>query len=219
MNNFFVGLDLGQAQDYTALVVLERVKERGRRHYHLRHIERFPLGTSYPAIVERVKAMLRAEPIAGKTVLIVDKTGVGAPVVDMFKAAGLTPMAVTITGGNSVTKDNDGGYQVPKRDLVSVLQVLLQSERLKIAAALALAKTLQTELLNFKVKINAATAHDSYGAWREGEHDDLVIGVALACWYAEKQPLPLPPPLAEALRSASLWEPGSCEPWRGWRAP
>ena len=38
------------------------------------------------------------------------------------------------------------------------------------------------ELLNFRVKINISTAHDSYEAWREGDHDDLVLSVALSCW-------------------------------------
>jgi hypothetical protein len=206
LSNFFVGLDLGQAQDYTALMVLEQVQQDSQRHYHLRHIERFPLGTSYPAIVERVRAMLQAEPLAGDVTLLVDKTGVGAPVVDMFKTAGLSPVAITITGGDSVAQDSDG-YRVPKRDLVSALQVLLQGGRLKIAASLPLARVLQQELLSFKVKINVATAHDSYGAWREGEHDDLVIGVALACWYAERQPLPVDEQVRQMFHRASFWEP------------
>ncbi|MDD1753960.1 MAG: hypothetical protein LUQ38_12840 [Methanotrichaceae archaeon] len=47
---------------------------------------------------------------------------------------------------------------------------------------------MQGELLNFKVKIDPQTAHDSYSAWRESEHDDLVLSVALACWYAETRP-------------------------------
>ena len=35
------------------------------------------------------------------------------------------------------------------------------------------------------MKIDPITAHDSYGAWREGQHDDLVLAVALAVWFAE----------------------------------
>jgi hypothetical protein len=51
---------------------------------------------------------------------------------------------------------------------------------------MALADTLRKELLNFKVKINISTAHDSYEAWREGDHDDLVLAVAMACWCRER---------------------------------
>ena len=61
------------------------------------------------------------------------------------------------------------------------------SGRLRIAAALPEADTLVRELLAFQVKITAA-AHDTYGAWREGTHDDLVLAVALACWHAESRP-------------------------------
>ncbi len=77
-------------------------------------------------------------------------------------------------------------YRVPKRDLIGVTQVLLQSGRLKIAAALPEAAQLTKELLNFKVKIDPQTAHDSYSAWREGIHDDLVLALSLACWMGER---------------------------------
>ena len=193
MYSFFLGLDLAQAQDYTALVVVERKEFRYKAkpdEYHIRHLERPKLGTPYPAIVERVQNLLKSDQLWGRTALVVDKTGVGAPVVDMFRKAGLRPVAITITGGNSVSKDGDG-YHVPRRDLVSTLQVLFQAGRLKVAAELPEARLLVEELLNFKVKINVKTAHDSYEAWREGIHDDLVLAVALACWYGERrQPIP-----------------------------
>lgn len=37
--------------------------------------------------------------------------------------------------------------------------------------------------LSFQVKITDA-GNDTYGAWRDGTHDDLVLAVALACWAA-----------------------------------
>jgi hypothetical protein len=40
------------------------------------------------------------------------------------------------------------------------------------------------ELLNFRVKISLS-GHDTYEAWREQEHDDLVLAVGLAAWLAE----------------------------------
>jgi len=100
------------------------------------------------------------------------------------------PCGGTATGlrGLLFTKNDSSGddYRVPKRDLVSTLQVLFQAGRLKVAGDLPEARTLTEELLNFKVTINAKTAHDSYESWREGIHDDLVLAVALACWHAEK---------------------------------
>jgi hypothetical protein len=78
---------------------------------------------------------------------------------------------------------------VPKRDLVSTIQVLLQTKRLKIPTLLPEAHILLEEMTNFQVKISLA-GHDSYGAWRGGTHDDLLLAVALACWAAEKKALP-----------------------------
>jgi hypothetical protein len=188
MYSFYIGLDLGQAQDYTALTIIERKHfnySQPREQYHVRHLERPKLGTPYPAIVEKVQDLVQSNKLLNQAALVVDATGVGAPVVDLFRKIGLVPIAITITGGNAVTRER-GGYRVPKRDLVTTLQVLFQSGRLKVAAELPEARLLVEELLNFRVKINVRTAHDSYEAWREGIHDDLVLAVALACWYAEK---------------------------------
>ena len=174
----------------------EKVTQDRRVEYHLRHLERPELGTPYPAIVERVCTLLHAAPLRAVTTLIVDATGVGRPVVDLLREADLDAriIPITITGGDSVTYEPRGReYRVPKRDLVGVLQVLVQQEprRLKIAEGLPLGATLAAEMLNFKAKISAR-GHDSYeagpagGDWREGAHDDLVLAATLPCWYAEK---------------------------------
>ena len=163
--------------------------------YRVRHLERPPLGTPYTDVVARVVELV--ETLGGNPVLAVDATGVGRPVIDMlWKTLGeelegtniyVDRCAVTITGGDSVTRNPDGGgFRVPKRDLISATLVLLQNGHLKIADALPLKDVLVKELLNFRVKINISTAHDSYEAWREGDHDDLVLSVAMACWAGER---------------------------------
>jgi hypothetical protein len=199
MSDYYVGVDLGQAADYTAISILERA-DAG---YHLVHLERPARGTPYPVIVARVATLLQTEPLAGpapsappgpgrdwgtgrgNATLVVDATGVGAAVTDLLEHAGLKPIAVTITGGDVVSRDGRR-YRVPKRDLVSTLQVLLQSGRLRVASDLALAETLVSELVNFRYTLSPL-GHDSYGAWRENQHDDLVLAVALATWYAERR--------------------------------
>ena len=224
--SYYIGLDLGQSQDYTAISIVEEpvwvgpvserrlvvprggwispeeldpyfyrkacedVEERGRPPnppLYVRHLERLPLGTPYPAVVERVKELARTPPLSQfPTCLVADRTGVGAGVIDMFVHAGITPVSVAIHGGAEVGQDlYRHDYRVPKRDLVSAVQVLLQNERLKIAASLPESATLKSELLHFRVKIDPRTAHDSYSHWREGDHDDLVLATALACWFRE----------------------------------
>ena len=70
---------------------------------------------------------------------------------------------------------------MPTRDLVTGLQVRLEKEELRIPEVLDVARTLVTELMNMKVRISDS-GHDAYGAFRSGEHDDLVLALGLACW-------------------------------------
>jgi hypothetical protein len=230
---YYLGLDLGQAHDYSALAIIEEPLyvakawanevlyredyERGlspgwispaalnpyqagralRLSYQfgrpaepplaVRHLERFELGTKYTDVVQRVAALVRSDPLRGMpAILLVDKTGVGAPVLDSFTHAGIGAVAITLHGGSAVTRDPQrAGFRVPKRDLVTVTQVLLQNGSLKVAAALPEAETLKRELLNFRVKIDPKTAHDSYEHWREGDHDDLVLSVSMGAWFRQ----------------------------------
>ena len=192
---YTIGLDLGQASDPTALAVLEcePTPDDQPRAYAVRHLHRFPLGTPYTAIVPTVAELAGTHPLRGSPV-VVDQTGVGRAVVDMLKRAGIPGwiVPVTITAGHSITVAEDGSRHVPKKELVTCLQLLLQGRRLKVARDLPDAGVLVRELENFRVKITPA-ANEVFGAWREGQHDDLVLAVALACWWAERGPRPLRP--------------------------
>jgi hypothetical protein len=201
--SFYVGLDLGQSNDYTALAVIEKVKtgEAGDDpNLHLRHLERYPLRMPYPDMVERVAKLVGdpqlrtthldrhlARRIVVEPELLVDATGVGRPVVDLFKQRGLRYKAITITGGYKVT-GVAGGYGVPKRDLIGALEAPFHSGRLKVAAGLELWGTLRGELQTFRRKVSLTTGMDTYEHWRESDHDDLVLAAALACWGAERKP-------------------------------
>ncbi len=187
MSQFVSGLDLGQTSDPTALAVLERRLVEKAQHYNVVHLERFQLGTSYPAIVDRVAGMFDAPPLKG-SILAVDQTGVGRAVVDLFRVRrgrGYTLRPITITGGHKASREENGDFHVPKKDLAGVLQVVLQSSRIKIARSLPHADLLVKELANFRVKITAA-ANEIFEAWREGDNDDLVLALGMAAWMAER---------------------------------
>lgn len=213
--SYVAGLDLGQAQDYSALAIVEHGPAGAGQTLDVRHLQRWPLGTRYPAIVDDVAELLATPDLRGRVRLAIDATGVGAAVVDLFRGprapaqfslyntvtgqATMPPRpvpprpivapiyAITITGGTAVAR-NGRDAAVPKRDLVGAVVAPLQSGRLKIAPALAEAVTLTRELRDFKAKISLATGHDSYGVgeeWRIGQHDDLVLAVAMAVWVAQ----------------------------------
>lgn len=208
MVRFFVGVDLGQSRDYTAVSVLERLEAGELCAYHVRHLERVR-GVPYPQIVATVARMMSSPSLNDNAKLVIDQTGCGRPVFDMFTEGGLDPVGVNIHGGDSTTHDGRN-WRVPKRDLVGILQVLLQSSRLKVASKLELGPILQQELLNFRVKIDPVTAHDSYSAWREADHDDLVLSVALAAWWAEQHPEP-PILCVEGIARHNPWHSGSSD--------
>ena len=179
---FYVGLDLGQRHDPTAIAVVEKITSIIR----VRHLERVPLGTPYPVVVERVRTIIRHGELARHCALVVDGTGVGAPVVDMLRAArlGCDLAAVTITGGER-QRQNGGVWSVPKRDLLAVVQVLLERGELKLAKGLRELGPLLRELTDVRSTAGVG-GRVRQGADGCGEHDDLVIALALACWRAKR---------------------------------
>jgi hypothetical protein len=74
---------------------------------------------------------------------------------------------VTITVGQAETKLPDGSFPLPKQDLVTALQLVLQTRRLRVAPSLPDADILIREMQNFRVTITLA-ANETFGAWREG---------------------------------------------------
>jgi hypothetical protein len=186
---FILGLDLGQAEDFSALCAVQQLYRGGAWLYHIRHLHRWPLGTSYVRVADDVVALLRQPPLQG-AVLLVDATGAGRPVVDMLRQrqppCQLVPAVITGGAQSSV----DGGFwHVAKRELVSTMQVLVGSARYQVAQALPLARVLESEFGNFRARVVAATGHEVLEApWREGMHDDMLLAVALACWYGERRP-------------------------------
>lgn len=188
---FFTGLDLGQAADFSALVVVERhtipnlARPTGTQYaFDVRHLHRWPLKTPYPQVVSDTKALFSKPPLQRST-LAVDETGVGRPVVDMFRAAriecNLRPFSITC--GSAVT-----GRTVAKKHLVGAIQSPLCSGRLRFAANLPLTPVLTKELETFQVTVDESTRNESFAAWRNADHDDLVLALALALHVAGQPP-------------------------------
>jgi len=207
--SWHVGLDIGQSQDHTALTAVESAEIEGggtervelwgdlytdvpqdaMQAYALRHVQRFELGTPYPKVAEAVAQLMSTDPLQGDATLVVDATGVGRPVVEMLEEKDLTPQSIWITGGDSVSRDGRE-YRVPKRELASTIQALLQSGRLKFAEDLPLRDVLTEELRKFRAKINIDTGEASFEHWRERDTDDVVLALACALWHAENRSEP-----------------------------
>jgi hypothetical protein len=186
-DHFVIGVDPGQQVDPTAIAVVQ--VGRGQRPlFRCGHLQRLPLGTSYPEMVWRVKELSDRPIFRGRSEIVVDETGVGRAVCDLFEDQGFYPQRVTITAGyGAEVKDSARHYSVPKLQLVSRLQSLLHDRRLRIQKGLPDVPALVSEFSDFQQKVT-----DS-GRWRfgarAGAHDDLVLALALACWAGAKSGL------------------------------
>src|SRR5262245_34284298 len=196
MSDCIAGLDLGQAADYSALVVLERAilatsafgsvrRAVPVARYACRALRRWPLGTSYPDIVAEVVDWASA-PRAQRATLVVDATGVGRAVVDLLRRQGLSARLapVTVTAGRRV-RLRGGFLSVPKGHLIGALRQVLGQRRLQFSAGLPEAQALLLELQNHRVRVSA-TLRETFGAAGR-THDDLLSALMLAVWWGERQ--------------------------------
>src|SRR5215217_6568425 len=184
MGSVIVGVDIGQRRDPTAIAVVELEYRGSETHHIARHLERLPLGSPYPAVAERVAAVVQGvhSAMSGKApTLYLDATGLGTPIVDILRAAGVGGLArlkaVYFTNGDR-RKVERGEVKLGKAWLVSRMQALLQSGLLHLPRT-AEAEVLGKELLDYEIKVTE-DANDRYGAFRVGAHDDLVTALGLA---------------------------------------
>jgi hypothetical protein len=179
-----IGIDVGQRRDPTAVCVVERLPPTGPQaadSYAVRWIERVPLGATYPTIVNRVALLSnQTQGLARSTPhLYVDATGVGAPFVDLLRAAlpafPLTP--VFFVAGDHRTLTDRGELRLGKAWMVSRLQSLLQQGTLHLGHTSS-AVELVDELLHYELR--AGPESDRYGTFASHRHDDLVTALGLA---------------------------------------
>ena len=163
----------------------------------LRAAVRYPLGLPYLTLVSRVSsavASAASRPAVGLSrpfareprwpvqtghparphrTLVVDATGVGAPVVELLRRAPLeaTLMPVTITSGAHTAPDPHGGWLIPRRDLLTRLRITFESGLLRIPRSLPLARDILNELVHLSDTPSS-------------RHDDLAFALALATWPA-----------------------------------
>lgn len=180
--NIILGLDLGQQSDYTVLTAIhDNRKENGT--YDLIYIKKYKLKTSYVTVVKDIYTLISNSPILIGSPIVIDATGVGRPVVDMFLDVGTNLISATITSGMVSNWKTVSEVTIPKKEIASVLQVVLQNRRLKIPSDLEGLPDLQREFLNFKVSISNRGG-SSFNA-SSGYHDDIVMSLGLAIWFCE----------------------------------
>lgn len=198
----FLCVDLGKLQDYTAISIINelerfevphdrgnpfipslRARTTGQTRVEVPYLHRLPIGTDY---VEQVRIIRQLYAELGRRckptpTLVIDATGVGQPVADMFRGEGVNPIEIWFSGGNKPTA-RAYGYNVPKADIVSALQRTIGRGDLQIAAGIPEAVTLIEEATRMEAIQSTTTGHIRY-THRDGEHDDLVLSVGIGLWF------------------------------------
>ena len=185
-----MGIDIGQRRETSAICIAETQSRatggRSAVHHRVRHLERLPIGTSFPDIARRAGQISSAiECRAGDGPRIyVDATGLGQPVVDLLEEAMpgvrfVTP--VFFTHGDRRIETGMGWrseVQLGKAHLVCRLQTLLQTARLHLPRTPE-AEILAHELIEYEIHVES-DANERYGAFPVGTQDDLVTALGLA---------------------------------------
>jgi hypothetical protein len=191
IGTLYSGLDLGKAKDFCALAVTLREpnpvpKPKRPFRYKVVHLQTWELGTSYVDIATDVAKLFARAPLTGSN-LVPDVTGVGTAVYDLLRSRSLRARMVPVytTSGKLANKSDETGYwNVPKVELVTTLQTLMQDDLVLIHPRLALAERVKREFQEFRVQITTSR-NQTFGA-ENSQHDDLVFAIMLACWLGQR---------------------------------
>ncbi len=196
-SHVIVGVSIGTGIEPTALAIVEQIIDSGgnwlakTRALELRHLERLPAQTSYPDTVERVATLLSSAEIdegetCGDAGVVLDVSGAGRAILELFKRANIRFVTVGIVGADVREEEVEfNDWRLPKVELVGVLRVAYETKRLRMAKSLELVPDLLNELRSFKMRPPRIDPNDPE-SWRENEFDDLIFAVGLATWRASR---------------------------------
>jgi len=222
--DYLIGMDLGLSADYTAMIVLQRsTVDEKRPTYEALKIQMIRRIT-VPVLVTRILNFVSKPPLAYHTTLIVERNQVGPgvihPIYDAFKNADSPARLISgmVTAGDTVNRD---GYlvNVPKRDLVAAVSVVLETERIKIPRMLARSSDLEKQLRRFTMTKEAG-GRTKFGADLSSVHDDLVMAAGWALWWGENNKKPYVPVLTaeQQIQAAVTSEDPNYAAQQYWRA-
>lgn len=148
---YYAGVDLARSMDYTVVVIMDRTKSvvAFERMQHL----------SWALQRQRIAELVKRY----KAIAMVDKTGVGDPIVEDLMSMGLNVHPYRFDADN-------------KRKLIENLVMAFERQSLRYPASL---KVMIDELESFQASENVSKTRTQYTA-PKGLHDDCVIALALA---------------------------------------
>jgi hypothetical protein len=195
---WLASVSIGPANHYATLALL--CKQEGQyagkrvRTYDCTYLKRYELNTPYESIAADVRELFTDWRL-NKATLVLERTAVGLPVLDLFRKvpARIVPLQLT---GSAVKAEPDGrgGWIVPKVELTSLMQVLLagrrpedpQSALFAVSDSMGEAATLlHAEWQSFTSRVQMTVSKDTSLVWRETANEDLCLAIACGCWVGE----------------------------------
>lgn len=189
---YFVGADLGQANDFSSAVVVKdqqlpiadgsRVK-LGPRERTVVFADKFR-GVSYVDVVDYLIRLRNAPPFSGKSELVIDGTSIGRVVSDMLHEQSVDHTAVQMTGGQEWRRS--GRYvNASKTLMIENLAVLFASGDLKFARDLAMRKEIEEDLATFTTQTTAAGNQIITQSRNASGHGDTGIALIVAAFASQ----------------------------------
>ena len=195
---FLIGLSVGQGSQPTGVAVLEKSKVPGQagsapvKTYACRYLRRWPPHTTYPMLHSALAVMLDGPPLAHSDLIVEAGTSLSAVIAFLRKHRLRARMRPTEVKVSTPQGFSDHTWKVTKGSLIETARQVLQEERLvfddqmppEVRATTPPVQTIYQAMLNYP--FNKTPAANEAFASRDGEYDDLVLAVALACWYGER---------------------------------
>ena len=182
-----ISLDPAQLRDWSAVCVVDMQyrPEEKRFGYDLIGMNR-KQGLRYDLIVDWVVGVLRRpefNPSGRPPEFILDATGVGVAVRDMFAAKGVRLKAVTITVGEAYSRTGSL-ISIGKPRLIGSFLGAFDAGKVRVNPNMPIWPALEREMLSFRAEMSAQ-GRAKFEA-EQGEHDDMIFSLALAVWYGEE---------------------------------
>jgi len=189
---YFIGADLGQANDFSSVVVIKDQQlpvsdgayvTLGSRERTIVYADKFR-GVSYVVVVDHLIKLRNAPPFGGKSELVIDGTSLGRVVSDMLWDQSVPHSAVQMTGGADWTRK--GRYvNASKTLMIENLAVLFAADELKFAHDLPLRSEIEEDLATFTTQTTAAGNQIITQARNASGHGDLGIGLIVAAFASQ----------------------------------
>ena len=190
--NYWVAADLGQANDFSAVVV---IKDQalpvvdadqvvvGPRERTIVFADRFR-GVSYVDTVDFLIRLRNVPPFGGKSQLVIDGTSIGRVCSDMMHAQNVPHWAIQMTGGQDWSRK--GRYvNASKTLMVENLAVLFAAGEIKFAHDLPFRAEMEADLASFTTQTTAAGNQIIAQSRSAAGHGDLGIALIVGAFASQ----------------------------------